>query len=536
MKAIRIFQRSLSLFLVFVMVGSALSCYSRRQMPTARLNKVDIEQLEFFALDPSAPDLNVWVLSNVKIEAAGLSARFDRASKPLIREIATIHRNADKRRNQNRVLVYVHPATVKTYGDTLTARLAYTDISKIEVFEPDAGKTIGLALGIVGGLAAVGFVAVLIACACPHVYAETNDGRQLEGEMFGGAAYPQLERHDWLPLPHLQTVDNQYKIHLSNQEHQNQHTNFLALEVLDAAPGVRPLFDKYGQLQTIAAPQAPVTATDVSGQNVLAEVLAEDEKIYRGDPENDRPDATDRLTLSFAKPIGALHAKLMLNAKNNPWMDYIYYQFQDALGQYADNVRQRYRAKSAAANNAWLERQKIPLAVWLETTPGRWEKADFFNLVGGSAFKNDVLPLDLSRVQGDSVRVRLEFGFRFWEIDYAALDFSENQPVQRQTLSPVSAISQTGENVLPALAANDDQYYDQPNLGDEATIAFEAPPLAPGQVRSFILHGRGHYEIFHAPAPGRPNIFQLRAWDKENALPRLSRARWREANRLTLHQ
>ncbi len=497
-------------------------------MNASRLKKMETGELIFYVIDAANPRTNAWALSKVEIGQTSLSARFDKISEARAASLASIRTNAQRFENKKNVLVYVDSVTAKTYSDTLSTRLYFGNISKIVVFKRDRNKDLRHTLIAVGGLALVAGLYQLV-CGCPHVYVDTPNGPQMEGEMFGGAAYPKLERYDWLPLPHLQTVDNQYKIHLANREHQNQHTNFLELEILDAAPGVRPLFDKYGQLQTIAAPRAPASATDVSGKNVLAEVMFEDEKVYDGNLENDRPDATDQLTLTFAKPSGAQQAKLVLHAKNNPWLDYIYFQFQGALGKYADDVRKRYRAKSADANRAWLDRQKIPLAVWLETKPGHWKKADFFNIAGSSAFKNDVLPLDLSQVQGDSVRIRLESGFRFWEIDYAALDFSANQPVQRQTMRPVSAMTLTGENVLSALSADDASYYDQPNIGDEAAIAFEAPSLASGRSRSLILHGRGHYEIQYEPVAGRPNIFQLRAWDKENALPRFSREQWRAA-------
>jgi len=520
------FQKFAVFAVVCLLAFGSVNCFSRYKIKTGWLSNINPEKRNLYVIDAAKPETHVWQLSKVKMGDSSLTARFDRTSYLLADQLAHIRKNSQKRENRDNVLVYVYPETAKAYGDTLSTRLDFVNISKIEVFKPDAGKVVGLVFGIAGGIAVAGGIALVIACQCPHVYVDTPDGPQLEGEMFGGAAYPQLERHDWLPLPHLQAIDNQYKIHLANREHQNQHTNFLELEVLDVAPGIHPLFDKYGQLQTIAAPQAPASATDVLGKNVLAEVLHEDEKIYRGNPENDRPDATEYLNLTFAKPPGARQAKLVLNAKNNPWMDYIYFQFQDAMGKYADDIRKRYRAKSADANRAWLDRQKVQLDVWLETRPGHWGKVDFFNLAGSSTLKNSVLSLDLSQLRDDSVRLRLEFGFRFWEIDYAALDFSDNLPVQRHTLRPVSAVSQSGENVLPALIADDANYYDQPNLGDEATLVFEPPALASGQVRSFILHGRGHYEIHYAPATGKPNIFQLRAWDKENALPRFSREQW----------
>lgn len=512
------------------MVVSTLGCYSRHRMQTSRLSKVaGIEGLEFVLLDPSSPLTNIWLLSNPTFEKNALAGRLDRASVGLGMQIASIRSNADMRASQDLVLLYVSPTVAKSLPDTLSTRLEYRHITKIEVFEPDAGKVVALALAITGGMAVVGLVALFIACNCPHVYAEAPDGTsRLEGSLYSGAIYPSLERTDHLPLKHLQPIDNQYHIRLTNQESQRQHTNLLALEVLDHAPGLQPVFDQHGRLHTLASPEPPLVATDVSGRDVLHEVRAADEKIFLGNLGNDRPDATERLTLTFAKPADARQAKLLLNAKNSDWLDYTYFEFQNALGQYADEVARKYRRRPAADNLAWAERQKIPLAVWLETAPGQWEKAGHFELAGASAFRRDVLPLDLSRVPGDVVRLHLEFGFHFWEIDQAALDFSADQPVRQTTLRPLSAITQTGADLAAALTDDDAHYYHQPQTGDEARIAFDMPPLLPGHERSLVLRAKGHYEVVHRPAPGRPGLFKLKAWEKENALPRLSRERWRQ--------
>ncbi|MEO6040194.1 MAG: hypothetical protein ABIQ93_17400, partial [Saprospiraceae bacterium] len=480
-------------------------------------------------LDPNAPATNMWLLSNVKIEETWISARVDRAKPAFVQQFHFFNKND----HRNDILLHVKPEITKTYGDTLSTRLNFADITKIEVFELNAGKTVGLVLG---AAVAIGVVVVAIACGCPYVYTETPEGIKLEGELYAGAVYPQLERHDWLALDHLPAVDQQYRIHMANKLPENQRTNLLELEVIDHAPGIRPLFDKYGRLHTLRHLQPPATATNVSGADVLAAVRAEDDNIFLGDLQNDRSDATERLTLTFAKPATARQAKLLIHAKTTDWLSTVYHQFQVELGEYGPKMRQKSSKKSADKILGWMERQKIPLAVWLETRPGKWKKVDYFQGAGSIAFKNDVLAIDLSGVQGDSLRLRLEYGFHFWEIDYAALDFSPDVPIFQHTLWPVSAITNTGEDVTQALIRDDAAYYNQPNIDDEARVTFAAPPGLAGQERSLILHAKGHYEIYHEPVSGRPGVFQLMSWNKENALPRLSRERWQETRQLAAKQ
>jgi len=144
------------------------------------------------------------------------------------------------------------------------------------------------------------------------------------------------------------------------------------------------------------------------------------------------------------------------------------------------------------------------------------------------ALKKDVVSLDLSAVPGEQVRIKLESGFLFWEIDYAALDFSENEEVVVQTMKPTSAISQTGEDMSAALASDDALYYSQPNVGDEATVKYPMPTQTKGTKRSLLLHAKGHYQILRDPVPGKPSLLYLRQFLKPDALPVYSRERWKE--------
>lgn len=543
MQKYRLYPRLLTHGILLALLGGLFGCYSQRELNNARLNVIPLDSLHFYAvtppanqkdtyqllgsidLSPKALPAGMWALQGVKTDSTALAAHFKRVDRAFMQQFF----DKKKRQHQEDVLIHVSPETAAAWKDSAWITLPFAQIVRIEVFEYDAGKTVGLVLGTLVGTAGVMAAIVLAACSCPYVYTDAPGGIQPLGELYAAAAYPQLERHDWLLLPNLQAPDQQYNITIANKLHENQHNNLLELEVIDHAPGQPPLFDKYGRLHTLATPRPPLAAADAAGHDVLDAVSAEDGRVFSGDPQNDRPDANERVQLTFAKPAGAQQAKLLINARNSAWLNYIYYQFQDELGVYGPRIREQYRRKSAAENQAWLNRQKIPLAVWLETAPGRWEKMDYFQPIGPLALRNDVLPIDLRRVQGDSLRLRLEYGFHFWEIDYVALDCSPDAPVIRQTLAPLSAVTQTGEDVTAALSADDDRYYDQPNIGDEARVSFAAPPQQPGMERTVILHAKGHYDIRYEPAAGRPNLFRLKAWDKENALPRLSRRRWIEA-------
>ena len=68
------------------------------------------------------------------------------------------------------------------------------------------------------------------------------------------------------------------------------------------------------------------------------------------------------------------------------------------------------------------------------------------------------------------MEIKLSTGFMFWEIDYAAMDFSEGDSFTMQKLSPSSATDEVDKNVLAQLQKEDGLYLEQPEIGNIATV------------------------------------------------------------------
>lgn len=91
--------------------------------------------------------------------------------------------------------------------------------------------------------------------------------------------------------------------------------------------------------------------------------------------------------------------------------------------------------------------------------------------------------------------MQLSAGFMFWEIDYAAIDFSDDVPIQVNRLQPEKATDETGANVLPLLAKEDASYLQQPAPGTATVIEYSyTPPADNSKTQTFILHAKGYYE------------------------------------------
>jgi hypothetical protein len=115
------------------------------------------------------------------------------------------------------------------------------------------------------------------------------------------------------------------------------------------------------------------------------------------------------------------------------------------------------------------------------------------------------LSIDLSRVTGDRVNIRLVSGVLFWDFDYAGMDFSEEVNVTCTTVPVENAVDETGKEISSLLLHDDDKYLVQPEINNEARLSFMVPPPVPGTERSVFLHSKGNYQPLR-DAGGKPDM------------------------------
>ena len=169
--------------------------------------------------------------------------------------------------------------------------------------------------------------------------------------------------------------------------------------------------------------------------------------------------------------------------------------------------------------------QGFPLAVYLENE-GKWELEDFYEIAGPMAMKNDILAINLKDIKSDTVKIKLETGLMFWEMDYAAMDFTENLPLEVKTVAALEAIDENGLNVASAISSDDFQYYSQPEIGNEATLTFPVPEFT-SENRTIILHSKGYYKIIREQE-GRADWKTLKSFRDPGRMAQYSRELYEE--------
>lgn len=438
----------------------------------------------------------------------------------------------DQRVPTNNPLYEVH-FYITEYQENQDAQITIplSSVTKVEIYDKDASANTATAvfatLGVGAGIVVIiGVIILLTKSSCPFVYTADGASWNFEGEMYGGAIYSSLERHDFMPLPGFKPSNGTYQLQISNKLLERQYTDVAELIVVDHPEGTKVLLDKNGNLQTLVHPEAPLLA--VSGKNTdnTNSIVSMDSTAYLFSDENTTDNALSNLTLTFNKPSSATSGKLVVNVKNSYWLDYVYGKFNELFGTYFNTFSEAQKSVSAQKINQWSMDQGIPLAVYIETEKG-WEFVDYFQVTGPLASREMVMTVDLTKVKTDKIHLKMECGFMFWELDYAAMDFSADLPVTVSHHQASSAIDEKGADVSSLLASADDKYLVQPEVGNEVTIAFPSCLPEENHLQSVFLHSKGYYEYIR-DYKNIPDLIALSSFKKVGSFTRFSKKKYNE--------
>lgn len=359
--------------------------------------------------------------------------------------------------------------------------------------------------------------------SCPFVYAQSGLRFRLQGEIFAGAIFPQLERHDYLPLPDLKPVDHAYQLQITNEQPEHHYINLANLIEVDHPEGTEVLLDASGVPHTIADPQIPVKALAPNGHDLLPQVKQQDFNVYFYEEGDQLYNYVD---LSFEKPAPADAGKLVLSARSSHWSTLMFSSITEMLG----NAYPRWTAQMAERPTSEIQQmmdaQGLRMGVYL-WTENSWQLIDRIEQIGPVAFRKVVIPIDLSDHREDTVRVKIEGGHLFWEMDYAAMDYTPNLDLRPKESQPGYAVGKDGTVYTKALGTDDRQYVELPSEGQEVRIWYPAFPARPGFQTSVFLHSKGYYKHLreYHTEPDMVNFPQL---DQPGTFIQYSRDRFTE--------
>jgi hypothetical protein len=423
----------------------------------------------------------------------------------------------------NEVHMYIAEDIQNSTGNFI---LPLEKIRKIEVIEKDSKLTtnsyvIGALGYTVGALAVAAIIIAATKSSCPFVSANTGNEFVLQGEIYGGAIYPQMARDDYMPLRMKPTLNGTLQLKISNELQERQYTDFADLLVITHDKNSKVLSDEKGNLYQVNNCESPVKAFTGNEPDALAPLLkAGDDRLLHFDDTLASNANNNHLVLEFNRPSNAQNGKLVLAIKNTYWLDYLYGEFAKGFGSYFTAYSKKQHKTPVDKLIKWTKDQKLPLAVEMKTNEG-WKKITDITTIGPLAPREIIVPLDLSRNTGSSIEIRLSSGFMFWEVDYAGIDYSSVKEFQVETIQPLVATDEKGDNVLSQLIKKDGVYLEQPVPGNAVTLEYKCKPEILNTSRSYVLHTKGYYEHVRN-FTGAPKLAFLKQFKEPNAFPAFS--------------
>ncbi|MEJ7679828.1 MAG: hypothetical protein WKG06_18625 [Segetibacter sp.] len=416
----------------------------------------------------------------------------------------------------------------ETATDTNHISIPLTSVSRVDIYEKDTGRTIGSyvlgSLGIYLGINLLALLLVIIACNCPQVY--TFDGNQynFKSGVFSGAIYSSLEKTDYLPLDNLQSINGKYLFKLANNQKEEQFINQVQLINVEHDFDKQVLLDRNGVPYTYST-DVTVGQTENVSKEVAEAIKYKDGNVYMFNEQNDSKSSFGNVILNFDRKEGSNDGKLIIHAKNTLWSGYIFDEFSSMFGsKYQSWVSKQDKADRKVIEK-WQQEQALPLMVYIETDKG-WSFVDYFPFTGNTAGRDMIMKLKLP---GDkrNVRVKIECTYMFWELDYAAMDFSIDEPVKINYLNPSVAVTDNNETKMKQVSAKDKEYAALKE--DEAIkVEFDKAAEMKNKSNSLFLITTGYYHSTKEYS-GKTQTANLYKFKKKGAFNQFSKMKYNYA-------
>jgi len=519
--------RQMAIFMAICVLNLSVSCnyYKVKKLPITQDNIVQTIQefnmeRNYAVINQSLHLANLVINEDERSISGIVQFPSDEHRSPQLQELGKTYRYKKAQRQPFNELHFKVNSTIDpTIGTNFT--LNFSDIQSISVNDPNTGRSI---IAFVASAVGIFFATVLIIAAlkssCPFVYVKNGEEFVFKGELYPGIITPKMQRLDYLSLGILEPQNGELTIKVTNELREIQYTDFLQLWVAQHPAGLKLALDQNAELQSFSKLKPPVKMSNLSGAVAAASLLAADDQFYTFNNDIPTSESTRELTLEFDKPAEAKTAKLLLTAKNSLWLDYVFGKFNEQFGSYYNTFQKDQQEVPKEQGEAWIKNQHIPLSVYLKTAKG-WELMQQINTVGPMATRDLAISLPLAKLTGDKVEIKLKCGFMFWELDYAGMDFTENQPFSVNKVDPDIAIDETGQDVTSLLNTIDQQYLVQPNIGNEVTVSFKAAEAEAGFVQSAFLINKGYYNYIR-DYNGIPNFNKLKTFRENLAFTRYS--------------
>lgn len=396
-------------------------------------------------------------------------------------------------------------------------------INTIAVTDHDSGKTVlmstlaGIGIGL-GVIALVFIIVALTKSSCPFIYSYNGSEYTFSGELYPGNIIKNAQNIDFLKLNGIKEINGEYLIKITNELLEIQNTDLAELLVIDHPFDTEILLDPDGKPVLFYDMIMPKHLLVDGIERSTGPLLKKDYSHYSFNSYSDKGKGIRDLILTFEKPVNQQEANLYLSIKNSFWLDYIYGKFNEKFGYYYNSFQKQQQNATREETQKWIDSQNLPLKIYIKENDS-WKFVDEIVTAGPMAFRDIGIKIPVNNSQSKKIEIKLETGFMFWDIDYAAIDYPErNSSISIQELKPTSAISNNSKNVRLELECADDKYITQASYGDAIEIKYRASSQKQTKARSVFLKNKGYYTYIR-DYKGIPDFDELKKFREPGHFP-----------------
>ena len=384
--------------------------------------------------------------------------------------------------------------------DYVRVQLADVLYARVERF--DVAKTI---FSVIGVAAVTVLVAAIIIAAtkqsCPFVYSFDGSQYQFDAEPLGGATTEGLARTDYSRLEHLAPSDGSYRLLMRNEADETQYVDAISICAVDHDSSLMPIAAGAGMFHLLPASTSPVSVTDARGSDLLRFFSHQDGIAWQTHLESgsymDSLHVRDTLTFRFLKPGSARRAQLVIHGGTTLWGSNMIRVMYTLLGRDVDRWYDEVDRKGPEYYrllNYFDREQLYSLGVYVHKNR-TW--VDRGSIIGGGPLLHEqqVIPVSVAGITGDTLEVRIHPPLGFWSLDYVGVVYDADSIVTATDLPLATALDEYHNDISKALRTVDRSYYEMPTAQNEATLTFVAPPFRPGLARSLFLRTSGYYKL-----------------------------------------
>lgn len=423
----------------------------------------------------------------------------------------------------------VHLYTNERLKNDSILSVSLSSFNKADIYELNKSATtsnhILSTVGVVVTTVIVGgFIALAVACSCPQVYINNNGQYNFKSGLYSGAVYSNLERMDYLPLTGISADAKDISLKIANTKNEEQFINKVQLMQVTHLQDINVLPDRHGNILSYSNAASPLSAS--GGMSDIKNVLIKTDESYYSFDSRKNEDGFSDVILTFNKPENTDNAKLIIHGRNTYWGGLLYKEFINLFGDNFEKFKEKQEKADRKKLEKWQTDQALPLMVYLKTSTG-WKFVDYFPLIGNTATRDMIMEINTNGIKQDKIELKLETAYRFWDLDFAGIDYSANNNFKTTIIEPDEAIASDSTDQKVTLRSSDNQYAHL--TGDESIyFKYAVPQSSKTNISSYFLASGGYYHNLER-ITGKTDYRELYKFKKRGAFDQFSREKYQQA-------